>query len=155
MAKKFKFTLETLLHLRELEEKQEMAKLAELEGEREAIQRQYVRLNGNLEQAERTQRSGVISFVEQRRISQLRDLVVNEEKRIAPKLADVEQRIEQQRQSLLDKTRAKKVVERLKEKRFEEYKEELKKEEQWINDDNNQNVQAWRARRNQEESKWM
>ena len=149
--KPFRFSLETLLNVRSIKEKQELSKLSMLIGERSRI----LGLLGNLKtqylkQAEIVKNLDPTtpeSFQAQKSYYHLENLIHMEEIRIKADLEQINEKITLQQKAVLEKSSEKKVVEKFREKAEEQYKIEVRREENLINDDNNQNLWQWKKER--------
>lgn len=149
MAQRFEFSLQTLLRIRQQEEKLAIAELGRLQAEKNKILAHAGRLEQSLEKEYAVHQKSsdpARSFQIVQRIAQLQDMITREKKRVAPDLAEMEKKISDQRQVLMQKSTDKRVVEKLKEKAYEEYLIEQRREENKENDDMNQNIYQYKQR---------
>ncbi len=127
--KKFDFPLQKLLELRAAQLEAEEAKLHGLYGERNAV----VRTARDLDEAdqaasEEIAASATVSGDELADLVRFHEQVKRRLRALEERRQECEERIRKQRQKVLEADRAKQLLEKLKESRFEEWKYELNRE---------------------------
>lgn len=148
--KPFQFSLEKLLNVRTIKEKQELIKLSVLNGEKLRIQELLNKLKAQKDKQEEVMAgldpASPESFHAQRTYYHLEYLIKLEQEKIKEKLSGIDEGIEEQQGIILEKSKEKKVIEKLKEKAYDRYAVEARREENKINDDTNQNIRQWKLR---------
>lgn len=145
--KPFHFSLDTLLSVREIEEKREMNALGELLHEKNQLlaRKQQLEQRRDFLVRELKEESDMgKSFLLQKDLYYLNSMIDREIRMRQPSLDSVEKKISAQQKLLLDASSRKKVVERLKEKAWDRYIYEFNREESRLNDEVNQNLWQWR-----------
>ncbi len=129
----FEFRYQRILDVREREEEQEQAALAEVQNrlreERSALDELEDRLDGLYEQARESRKKNPPAHRFQQQLRQAQAL----KRRIARQREVVEKwekKRERQRRRLIEASQRKRVMETLKENQFEEYRENRRQEEQ-------------------------
>ncbi len=149
MAKKFEFSLQTLLRIRQQEEKIAIAELGKAQAKKNRILERQNNLQLSLEQ-KYNQRQNLAdarqNWESARDIASLQEMIRLEQKRIAPLLTEIEGEIKEKTQLLMEKSTQRRVVEKLKENAYEMYLIEQRREENKENDDMNQNIYQWRKK---------
>jgi len=136
--KKFKFRLERVLETKVSEERQKKRELGEKLNQLSYEESVLDQLLKQIEEHEKSQRHSIqVSsnagyLLRQHRWQQELNKKKNEQIRT---IARCENDVEKARVALMEATREKRVLEKLKEKQFEEYKKELNAEEQKVLDD--------------------
>ncbi len=132
------------MHLRRLEEKQEINRLGQLLAERARIRHNLDHLLAQQQLVEESLTGALATLQLQQDLYRLQYLSQREESHIAGRLAQMDQRIQQQRQRLLEKGRERKSLEKLKDRALAQYNLDARREEAKENDDLNQNLGQWR-----------
>lgn len=134
--KKFKFSLEKLLEIREQELKSERDELAKLNAQKRDMELEVERLLIRFDETNRELvNSARLGIAQQEMV--LKKAFINklsDDMRVLRyKISHMDTKIDAQMVVVMEASRSVKVIEKLKEKRVEEYhKEELKAEEQFI-----------------------
>jgi flagellar FliJ protein len=142
--RRFQFKLQTLLELRIAREKEIQNELSRLiniqnlerikqEDYRRRIASEHEKFNQKIKDGEY---SYSVALMFERFVDFANRVIVNAQKRIE----SMEPEIQSVREKLLEASRERKVIEKLKEKRWEEYLYELNRETQKENDDINQKI---------------
>ena len=142
--KKFKFKLHKLLDIREAREKQIKNELAEL------VNLQNIERNKQFQlQQKIAERKKILRAIMEKKMSSYNDIIsyehftANANKAIniaETKIQQMEPAIQKVRERLVEASREKKVVEKLKEKKYNEYQYNLNREITKENDDMNQKI---------------
>lgn len=133
---KFRFQFESLLEVRRRAEQERQRVVAELERERRAIedelrgcQRSIVQSKSGLRDALGGAGPAVIDLSAVRMQTGATFHLTHRAQQVAVRLAGAHQRLERARAALLEATVARKAVELLKERRFEEWRRDLNRRE--------------------------
>lgn len=150
MMKRFRFSLQKVLEVRQTEEKiiqkQLAMKLREVLDARKQGQRLQEELQQSLDEKSRMEQgvfNSAIYMNHQRHLESLRDQLF-ENKQLIARLEEEQEEI---RMKLLTKAQERKTIERLRETRLEEYRKEVKKEEQVFLDEISAQNQRYRMMR--------
>lgn len=142
--KKFQFKLQKLLDIREAREKEvknELAALLNIQNAERMKQEEYRRkMAGEREKFTAKLKSGKFSYAESlmfERFIEFANMVI---KAAQDRIDSMEGEISRVRMKLVEASREKKVVERLKERQWEEYQYEVNREIAKENDDANQKL---------------
>lgn len=148
--KRFRFSLQKVLEVRQTEEKiiqkQLAMKLREVLDARKQGQRLQEELQQSLDEKSRMEQgvfNSAIYMNHQRHLESLRDQLF-ENKQLIARLEEEQEEI---RMKLLTKAQERKTIERLRETRLEEYRKEVKKEEQVFLDEISAQNQRYRMMR--------
>ena len=148
--KKFKFNLQQLLELREAKEKEVMNELSVLVSKQnvERQKHEVLQVNLNTEHSKITQKMRLGNVTSDEVFNYARFVTLSEIaiKSTSRSIDSYEPSISKVRVRLINASKEKKVVEKLREKRKEEYNYEMNREIVKENDDTNQKIYA--ARRN-------
>lgn len=147
--KRFQFKLQTLLDIRIAREKEIQNELSRLiniqnlerikqEDYRRRIATEHEKFNQKIKDGEY---SYSVALMFERFVDFANKVIVNAQKRIE----SMEPEIQSVREKLLEASKERKVIEKLKEKRWEEYLYELNRETQKENDDINQKMYVQRV----------
>ncbi len=147
--RRFQFKLQTLLDLRMAREKEIQNELSRLiniqnlerikqEDYRSRIASEHEKFNQKIKDGEY---SYSVALMFERFVDFANRVIVNAQK----KIESMEPEIQSVREKLLEASRERKVIEKLKEKRWEEYLYELNRETQKENDDINQKIYSQRV----------
>ena len=131
--KKFQFKLTAVLRLRLHEEQEAQRELAELQQQADGLKGHLRTMQGHLEETRLEQReavSGRVDLVAMRGAAKSAMQIARRADEIVRALAQFQPRLETARQNLVEKTRARRAIELLKERRYEEWKNEAEREEQ-------------------------
>jgi flagellar FliJ protein len=148
--KKFKFRLQTLLQIREAREREiqyELAKIVSLqnrEREKQAALRQRIEEQKSLFGAKL--KKGSYSASEAILFERFVDVSLRAIGTAEERIKSMEPQIQEVRNRLVEASRSRKVVEKLKERRLSEYNYELNRELGKENDDTNQKIYAMRKK---------
>ena len=129
MAGKFRFRLQPVLEQRERVERERQLRVAELDRERLVIEERLRRLNEEMQGAKADLRGrlslggGAVAIPEVRMQANTSLHLAARARITALELAGAMRRLERARQELLEAARAARAVELLKEKRFEEWRQ--------------------------------
>jgi flagellar FliJ protein len=148
--KKFKFRLQTLLHIREVREREiqyELAKIVSLqnrEREKQAALRQRIEEQKSLFGAKL--KRGSYSAGEAILFERFVDVSLRAISAAEERIKSMEPQIQEVRSRLVEASRARKVVEKLKDRRLSQYNYELNRELGKENDETNQKIYAMRKK---------
>lgn len=123
----FRFALEPLLTLRRMEEERTQRAVALIERERAEIEERIRTQQGHIHEGKESLRSGLVGQLD---VTQLRQQaassmqVSRKTHQLVIRLAGVHQRLAQARAALVEAMRARRAIEILREKRFEEWRAE-------------------------------
>ncbi|MHC4427986.1 MAG: flagellar export protein FliJ [Planctomycetota bacterium] len=129
---KFRFKLEPLLKARKRAEERHQLTVAGMERERLALEEKLRRQQDAIGQSKKTWRGSLVGRID---IASLRLQAasalgsVRQAQQLVLQLAGVHQRLEAARCELIEATKARRAIERLKERRFERWKTDLEKAE--------------------------
>lgn len=142
--KKFEFKLQRLLDLREMREEQvknELAKLVSIQN-RERIKQQEFnqRIQENYAQLSRKMREGKFSYREAMMCERFVDVARRAIQKSQDAIEQMEPEVQKVRERLIEASRERKVVEKLKERKWEEYLYEYNREMAKEIDDMNQQL---------------
>ncbi len=142
--KKFRFRLQKLLNLREAQEKAVKNELAELVHIQNIEKTRQNELRQRISEEKKTLRAKMqdkaFSYKEISIYERFKDATYKAINIAERKIQDMEPGIQRVRQKLVEASRERKVVEKLKERKFEEYMYELNREITKENDDMNQKL---------------
>lgn len=142
--KKFQFKLHKLLDLREAKEKQiknELAELVNLQNiERNKQFELQRRMSQNKEALRTSMEKNIISYNEAVIYERFTDKANKAINIVETKIQQMEPRIQKVRERLMEASKEKKVVEKLKDRKFKEYLYKLNMETTKENDDMNQKI---------------
>jgi len=148
--KRFKFNLQQLLDLREAKEKQVMNELSALVSQQnvERQKQETLQTNLNAEHSRMTQKMRLGDLTSNEVLNYARFVVLSETamKSAGRKIDGFEPSISKVRVRLINASKEKKVVEKLREKKQEEFYYEMNREMAKENDDANQKIYAARRR---------
>lgn len=142
--KKFEFKLQKLLDLREMQEEQvknELAKLVSIQNQERVKQQEFnQRIHENYEQLSRKMREGDFSYQDAMRCERFVDVARRAIKNSQDAIEQMEPEVQKVRERLIEASRERKMVEKLKERKWEEYLYEYNKEMAKEIDDMNQQL---------------
>jgi len=142
--KKFNFKLQRLLDLREMKEEQvknELAKLVAIQNVERARQQEYrQKIQKNYQLLSNRMRQGNFSYKEAMMCERYVDVAHKAILNSQDKIDQMEPEIQQVRERLIEASREKKVVEKLKERKWEDFLYEYNKEMAKEIDDMNQQL---------------
>ncbi len=142
--KKFEFRLQTLLSIREAAEKKiqnELAELLNVQNAMRAKQQDYnSKIKNEREYLNKKMKDGNYSYNDVLTFEKFYEGAIRAINILEQEIQGMEESVNEVRNRLIEASRERKVVEKLKEKKWKEYLYELNREENKENDDANQKI---------------